>query len=317
MYQNLDSLAPQIENILTRQYCSYYLLFRDENYKQRLQEQKKQIEEYQIRRDKFRDLNQQNLKFRLDEELKNRLKLQDIIISDEDPEEQLRLPELTEDHERIIGNVLRHGPPQQVFIDKFNLRITRADLMTLKGLNWLNDEVINFYSNLIMERGNGKYPKLPKVHSMNTFFYPKLMSQGYNSLRRWTKKVDIFAQDIVVIPVHLGVHWCLSIIDFRDKTIKYYDSMGSPNQKCLLALQEYLKSEHLDKKKSEFDTSQWKLSSVRDIPQQMNGSDCGVFACMYAEFLTRNSKILFTQEHMPYFRKKMVFEIVTGELLIK
>lgn len=152
---------------------------------------------------------------------------------------------------------------------------------------------------------------------MNTFFYPKLVSQGYNALRRWTKKVDIFAQDMIVVPVHLGVHWCLSMIDFRDKTIKYYDSMGSPNPQCLKALLDYLKCEHLDKKKSDYDVSDWKTGSIREIPQQMNGSDCGMFACMYAEFLTRNAKILFTQEHMPYFRKKMVYEIVTGELMMK
>lgn len=223
---------------------------------------------------------------------------------------------MTAEHERIINNALRSGPGQQVFIDKFNLRITRNDLHTLKGLNWLNDEVINFYTNLIAERGNGSSPKQPKVHSMNTFFYPKLISQGYNTLRRWTKRVDIFAQDMIIVPVHLGVHWCLSIIDFRDKTIKYYDSMGGSNQQCLNALLDYLKSEHLDKKKSEFDVNDWKTSSVRDIPQQMNGSDCGMFSCMFAEFLSRNAKILFTQEHMPYFRKKMVYEIITGELLM-
>lgn len=292
---------------------------RDANYHKKLEERKREIEETKIRREKFGDINKQNLQYRLEEALKNCLRIQEVIVLDEESEERLTLPELTEDHERIISKVFRPGPGDQIFADKFNMRITRSDLQTLRGLNWLNDEIINFYTSLIAERGSGKYPKLPKVHSMNTFFYPKLINpaQGYNSLRRWTKRVDIFAQDIIVVPIHLGVHWCLSIIDFRDKTIKYYDSMGSPNQQCLQALLEYLKCEHRDKKKSEYDTSSWKTSSVRDIPQQMNGSDCGVFACMYAEFITRNAKILFTQEHMPYFRKKMVYEIFTGELLIK
>lgn len=51
----------------------------------------------------------------------------------------------------------------------------------------------------------------PKVHAFNTFFYPKLMKTGHASLRRWTKKVDLFAMDIVLIPIHLGMHWCLAV----------------------------------------------------------------------------------------------------------
>ena len=33
----------------------------------------------------------------------------------------------------------------------------------------------------------------------------------------------------------------------------------------------------------------------QEIPQQMNGSDCGMFSCMYAESITRGKDITFTQ----------------------
>ena len=33
----------------------------------------------------------------------------------------------------------------------------------------------------------------------------------------------------------------------------------------------------------------------QDIPQQMNGSDCGMFACKFAEYITREAEINFTQ----------------------
>ena len=33
----------------------------------------------------------------------------------------------------------------------------------------------------------------------------------------------------------------------------------------------------------------------QDIPQQMNGSDCGMFACKFAEYITREAQINFTQ----------------------
>jgi sentrin-specific protease 1 len=53
----------------------------------------------------------------------------------------------------------------------------------------------------------------------------------------------------------------------------------------------------------------------QDIPQQHNGYDCGVFACMFAEAASRRSKFLFTQEDMPSLRRRMVYEILTKKLL--
>ena len=196
------------------------------------------------------------------------------------------------------------------------MNITRNDLNTLDGLNWLNDEVINYYMELIKERSQ-LIEYLPKVHVMNTFFIPKLLSQGHSGVKRWTRKIDIFSYDIIPVPVHVGgVHWCMSIIHLRDKTIRYYDSMGHPNYAVLDALEKYLKEESLDKKKVEFDTSEWKIECVRDCPQQRNGSDCGVFSCMFAEFISRDSKVTFDQQHMQYFRRKMVVEIATGKMIL-
>lgn len=77
----------------------------------------------------------------------------------------------------------------------------------------------------------------------------------------------------------------------------------------------------------------------------MNGSDCGMFTCKYADYITKDKPITFTQvtsnsisesifsvsshneglkmsflfcfwqKHMPYFRKRIVWEIVNHKLL--
>lgn len=57
------------------------------------------------------------------------------------------------------------------------------------------------------------------------------------------------------------------------------------------------------------------LAEFQDIPQQMNGSDCGMFACKFAEYAARRAQISFCQEHMPYFRERMVYEICQKKLL--
>ncbi|XP_045185319.2 sentrin-specific protease 1-like isoform X2 [Mercenaria mercenaria] len=228
-------------------------------------------------------------------------------------EEEEGLPELTSEMENVINNALSRGNPGQVLVDKFRLQITKGDIATLSGLNWLNDEVINFYMNLLMERGEKE--GCSKVYAFNTFFYPKVMSGGQAAVKRWTRRVDVLAVDYILIPVHLGMHWCLAVINFKKKDIQYYDSMGGNNQKCLNALRQYLCDESLDKKKTEFNLNGWNSTIVKDIPQQMNGSDCGMFACKYAEYITREASITFTQEDMPYFRRRMVYEIVSAKLL--
>ncbi|XP_071531618.1 uncharacterized protein [Panulirus ornatus] len=238
-------------------------------------------------------------------------KVEEILPEEETEEEEF--VELTTDMEDIIDDALEKDPASEVLVDKFNIKITRRDIATLAGLNWLNDEVINFYMNLLMERG--KNDNYPSVYAFNTFFYPKLVKSGYQSVQRWTKKVDVFSYDILFVPVHLEMHWCLATIDFQNKSVRYYDSMLGNNNRCLEALLEYLQSEHQDKKRENYIISDWTLENVKDIPQQMNGSDCGMFACKFAEYLSRQACITFKQQHMPYFRRRMVYEIVRARLL--
>nr|XP_027217776.1 sentrin-specific protease 1-like [Penaeus vannamei] len=202
---------------------------------------------------------------------------------EEEEEEEEELVPLTPEMEEVIDDALRGRPPGEVLVEKFSIQITRKDIATLCGLNWLNDEVINFYMNLLMERG--KNDNYPSVYAFNTFFYPKLVKTGYSTVRRWTKKVN--ASSLIIS--------CISPI--------------------FQALKKYLESEHEDKKKAKYDTGDWTLENMKDIPQQMNGSDCGMFACKFAEYLSRDVAITFDQQHMPYFRRRMIYEIVRATLL--
>lgn len=241
--------------------------------------------------------------------------LKQCVIIDEEEDLVEEYPALTDHQLKMVRHGL-YGPPHEVLVNKFSMSITRKDLNTLDGLNWLNDEVINFYMELLKQRSI-EVDYLPKVHVMNTFFVGKLLQQGHAGVRRWTRKIDVFSYDVIPVPVHVGnVHWCMSIIHIRDKTIKYYDSMGHENWAVIDALEQYLRDESMDKLKVALDTSDWTKECVRDCPKQHNGSDCGVFSCMFAEFVCRDSKISFDQQHMPYFRRKMVYEIMSGKLLL-
>ena len=134
-------------------------------------------------------------------------------------------------------------------------------------------------------------------------------------MKQWTRKVDVFSYDLLFVPVHLGMHWCLAVVDFAQSGVYYFDSMGGNNRACLEALCEYLRKEHMDKKNEEYSMNNFEMVVMKDIPQQNNSSDCGMFSCKFAEYLSRRAAITFDQADMPYFRQRMMLEIVKNNIL--
>ncbi|KRK01777.1 sentrin-specific protease 1 [Drosophila yakuba] len=215
--------------------------------------------------------------------------------------------------DRLVA--LSKGPLEQVIVTKFKLDIHRSEIKILTEGAWLNDVIINFYMNLLAERSEKRPGQMPSVYAMNTFFVPRLLQSGFDGVKRWTRKVDLFSKDIILVPVHhSGVHWCLVVIDLRAKTMLYYNSKGGGNPKVMRALEKYLRMESLDKRELPLNTNDFRIEHARDVPQQDNMDDCGVFTCMFAEYLTRDASITFCKDDMTYFRKKMALEIAEGEL---
>uniref|UniRef100_A0A452EWB8 Ubiquitin-like protease family profile domain-containing protein n=1 Tax=Capra hircus TaxID=9925 RepID=A0A452EWB8_CAPHI len=211
------------------------------------------------------------------------------------------LLELTEDMEKEISNALGHGPQDEILSSAFKLRITRGDIQTLRNYHWLNDEVINFYMNLLVERN--KRQGYPALYAFSTFFYPKLKSGGYQAVKRWKKGSK--------------VHWSLVAIDLRKRCLKYLDSMGQKGHRICEILLQYLQDESKTKRNIDLNLLEWTHYSMKpqEILQQLNGSNCGMFTCKYADYISRDKPITFTQHQMPLFRKKMVWEILHQQLL--
>lgn len=49
---------------------------------------------------------------------------------------------------------------------------------------------------------------------------------------------------------------------------------------------------------------------LKNVPQQKNGYDCGVFMCTFAKYLSADKAFNFTQNVMKSIRMFMLFEIV-------
>uniref|UniRef100_A0A8C5GBC4 Ubiquitin-like protease family profile domain-containing protein n=1 Tax=Gouania willdenowi TaxID=441366 RepID=A0A8C5GBC4_GOUWI len=183
-------------------------------------------------------------------------------------------------------------PPFCVRYRKHALRLD--DLLTLADQHWLNDQVINMYGELIVDSSNHK------VHFLNSFFHRQLMTKGYEGVKRWTKKVDLFSKDLLLVPVHLQVHWCLVTVDMSLKKISLYDSRGIAFHENILR---YLMTEAKEKHQISFKDG-W-----MNVPQQKNSNDCGVFILEYSRCFGLNKPLHFTQNDVPKIRKRIYREL--------
>lgn len=180
--------------------------------------------------------------------------------------------------------------------------LSLEDLGTLEEQNWLNDQIINMYGELIMEATQ------QKVHFFNSFFHKQLVAKGYEGVKRWTKKIDLFSKWLVLIPIHLEIHWSLVTVSMATKTINYYDSQGIVFRHTTDNILKYLQSEAKEKKQAAFQKG-WKITIIKGIPQQKNDSDCGVFVLEYCRCLSVKQALRFSQDDMPRIRKRIYKEL--------
>ncbi|KAE8743261.1 hypothetical protein FOCC_FOCC011141 [Frankliniella occidentalis] len=96
-------------------------------------------------------------------------------------------------------------------------------------------------------------------------------------------EVDIFDCHLVLIPVHLGMHWCLCVVEPQARTLTYYDSLNGRNITGLRNVLRYL-SDESKRKGHPFIAGQWRMFNAVGICRQPEGNDydCGVFVCYYA-----------------------------------
>jgi Ulp1 family protease len=130
---------------------------------------------------------------------------------------------------------------------------------------------------------------------------------------RWTRHVDLFDHDILVLPVNENKHWALGVVGLRWQIAKYYDSLGATTHRVMDALMEHLNYECMARKGEVLDAFQ--TVEVPDVPMQKNGSDCGVFALQFAERLSRDASVGdLRQRDMSKYRLRMIYEVATGKL---
>ena len=217
---------------------------------------------------------------------------------------------LTAEEEAIADEYLvdeLHDPDEVINDVALYAPVSRLKIRCLAPTEWLNDEVINFFMGLLKARQDAATAAAAvlQCHFFTSMFYPKLYSDKcayeYAAVKRWTRKVDLFAKDLLICPIHChGNHWTLAIVNLLDKRFEYFDSLSGGDGGVLANLRRYIKDEHLDKKKASWDDAGWTDHTWRTgTPRQRNGWDCGVFCIKTADYLSQDAVLDFSQVPMP------------------
>jgi len=168
-------------------------------------------------------------------------------------------------------------------------------------------------------------PGRKRCHYFKSFFFTKLFDEGatnqyrYANVKRWSRRVpgkDIFNLDKIFFACNVHqTHWTCVVIFMQEKLIRFYDSMAGDGYSYSHGLLKYLKDEWKAKKGGDLpNADEWKIVGYvdGDVPQQQNGFDCGVFTCMYADFVSMDRPLAFTQEHITRCRERIALSIMKG-----
>ena len=194
--------------------------------------------------------------------------------------------------------------------DNGSVKIKAYDMRTLLPNTWINDEIINFYFQILQ-----KYDHNNDSYFFNSFFMTKLKGFEFDEVKRWTRHINVFSFKKLFFPVNINnSHWVLLVIDIENKFIGYYDSMGNEDSHGNMeVLFRWMVEEAIDKNKDKINGHEWRLINYsRSIPLQTNGFDCGTFVIVAAHFLCVGQLLNYSQDDMNSYREKIGNSILFG-----
>lgn len=219
--------------------------------------------------------------------------------------QQKLVPRISEKKLSLVKSTLKRND-NAVLFNKDNIEVTIRDFKTLTPRRWLNDTIIEFFMKYVEWNTE-------QTVAFNSFFYSSLSQRGYQGVRRWMKrkKVDIKDLKKIFTPINLNQsHWALGVIDIERKRILYVDSMSSgPNARSLNILND-LKGYVIEESKHTMGEDFELIHG--NCPQQPNGFDCGIYVCMNALYLSKDSELTFNSEDAVHMRSYIADLILSG-----
>ncbi|KAK3742383.1 hypothetical protein QZH41_002602 [Actinostola sp. cb2023] len=196
--------------------------------------------------------------------------------------------------------------------------LDEKDLQGLHGCKprdedkYLTNFVIEAYFDIITSTGSSKGVQ---AESLGWEAFEKGPAGRMSTQDLLKGKAPLMEQDVVLVPCNPGQskHWFLLVVLPKEKEILVLDSLAGSFTKPSAenAIQKMWKL--LEDVDSSLDKKQWRFytNTPKDIPQQLNSFDCGLFICLYARCLLQ-SPVPYSDSHN--FRRHMILELHEKEL---
>lgn len=118
-----------------------------------------------------------------------------------------------------LGPVWKH-PLIYPKTGKHRATVDFYDLEKLDEGEFLNDNLINFHLRFLEDDLQRRQPDIARrVYWFNTYFYTTLVSGSrsgkginYDAVKKWTRNIDVFNFDYIIVPIVENLHWYVAII---------------------------------------------------------------------------------------------------------
>lgn len=214
-----------------------------------------------------------------------------------------------------------------------------SDLNCLREGQYLNDNIMNFYLKYFQLNSNISENILHKIHIYDPLFATYLLNSNSRKRKinyhdkckemeylddpyhitgkKWTKDVDIFSKDFLLIPLVKDSHWFLIIICYigniiseesdtvhsyekrrKKPTIIFMDSLTNCFSRDDICdnIFTYLTMELKEKRGLEIQSDKFKFNVISPkVPQQNNYYDCGLFVLEYIERFMKSPEEIYNK----------------------
>ncbi|KAI1709528.1 hypothetical protein DdX_11316 [Ditylenchus destructor] len=223
------------------------------------------------------------------------------------PEDQVEPSTINKLGQETSDNVLSDNDP---YAYKRFISPMRLATLLNNDEEWMNDDVLFAFLNLIRIRCNKNVVILHSLYARNRKFNDRLY------------KGDLDKFEIAIIPVFLEDkdHWTLGIYR-RGRSVQYYDSIGTnSNEEEMSQVKEYIRCAVKDLTKGEHNDPEIELMDVYcneyhnyeedclyTVNKQLDGYNCGFHVCLITEsFLLDSEKTLLKDFNIKQERKRIL-----------
>jgi sentrin-specific protease 8 len=172
--------------------------------------------------------------------------------------------------------------PDEAYLSYYDVRLYGHDVECIRG-DWLTDNAITFWQEYLERERLSELPRTNIVLLRPSMSFLLMCTHDPLTLREALP--DFRGTTHIFLPINnaknvevpeVGSHWSLLVASAIDGVAFHYDSLGRDNED---------EARVAAAKLAQLLGRALRFTQMRDVPRQGNGSDCGVFVCMFMERL--------------------------------